>query len=117
MLKFLPIKKINFKFQNIETEIQNQNDELFEKYADEIMYLLEKSDKEILIIEDLDRFEQLNIYKKLRELNTKINNKLKNKYSLSKKGENYRYELTEKLLEKKKNELQALEQEYRNEKR
>ena len=46
-----------------------------------------------------------------------INNKLKNKYSLSKKGENYRYELTEKLLEKKKNELQALQQEYRNEKR
>ncbi len=46
-----------------------------------------------------------------------INNKLKNKYSLSKKGENYRYEFTEKLLEKKKNELQALEQEYRNEKR
>ena len=78
MLKFLPIKKINFKFQNIETEIQNQNDELFEKYADEIMYLLEKSDKEILIIEDLDRFEQLNIFEKLRELNTKINNKLKN---------------------------------------
>lgn len=77
MLKFLPIKKINFKFQNIETEIQNQNDELFEKYADEIIYILEKSNKEILIIEDLDRFEQLNIFEKLRELNTKINNKLK----------------------------------------
>lgn len=46
-----------------------------------------------------------------------INNKLKNKYSLSKKGEEYRYELTEKFLEKKKNELQALEQEFRNEKR
>lgn len=46
-----------------------------------------------------------------------INNKLKNKYSLTKLGENYRYELTEKILEKKKLELEELEKEYKNEKR
>lgn len=78
-LKYLPLKKMNLKFQNIETEIHNQNDELFEKYADEIIYLLEKSNKEILIIEDLDRFNQINIFEKLRELNIKVNNKLSEK--------------------------------------
>lgn len=79
ILKYLPIKKMSFKFQNIETEIHNQNDELFEKYADEIIYILEKSNKEILIIEDLDRFNQIDIFEKLRELNIKINNKLKDR--------------------------------------
>lgn len=77
-LNYMPIKKLNFKIKNIETEIHNQNDELFEKYADEIVYLLEKSGKEILIIEDLDRFEYLHIFEKLRELNIKLNNKLHN---------------------------------------
>lgn len=76
LLKYVPIKKLNFKFQNIEAEINKKNDELFEKYADEIVYLLEKSGKEILVIEDLDRFEQLKIFEKLRELNIKVNDKL-----------------------------------------
>lgn len=56
----------------------------FEKYADEIVYLLKKSGKEILVIEDLDRFKQLKIFEKLRELNIKVNDKLNssNKKSL-----------------------------------
>ncbi|MDR7696547.1 hypothetical protein [Lactococcus lactis] len=76
LLKYVPIKKLNLKFKNIEAEINEKNDELFEQYADEIVYLLEKSGKEILVIEDLDRFEQLKIFEKLRELNIKVNNKL-----------------------------------------
>ncbi|MDG4984788.1 hypothetical protein OGZ51_11595 [Lactococcus lactis] len=85
LLKYVPIKKINLKFQNVEAEINKKNDELFEKYADEIVYLLEKSGKEILVIEDLDRFKQLKIFEKLRELNVKVNDKLnssnKNKFT------------------------------------
>lgn len=76
LLKYVPIKKLNLKFQNVEAEINKKNDELFEQYADEIVYLLEKSGKEILVIEDLDRFEQLKIFEKLRELNIKVNDKL-----------------------------------------
>lgn len=85
LLKYVPIKKLNIKFQNVEAEINKQDDELFEKYADEIVYLLEKSGKEILVIEDLDRFKQLKIFEKLRELNIKVNDKLnssnKNKFT------------------------------------
>lgn len=79
LLSFIAIRKVNFKFHNLETEIQNQDEELFEKYADEIVYLLEKSGKRILVIEDLDRFECLDIFEKLRELNIKINNKLESR--------------------------------------
>ena len=46
-----------------------------------------------------------------------VKNKLKNKYSLTKKGEEHKYELTEKLLDKKRRELETLEKEYQNEKR
>ncbi|MBK0082593.1 hypothetical protein IAE51_01475 [Lactococcus sp. S64] len=76
ILKYVPIKKLNLKFQNVEAEINKKDDELFEKYADEIVYLLKKSGKEILVIEDLDRFKQLKIFEKLRELNIKVNDKL-----------------------------------------
>ena len=79
LLKYLPIKKINFKHSNLELEISKQNDELFEKYSDEIIYILEKSKKNILIIEDLDRFNQLKIFEKLRELNIKLNNIFKDR--------------------------------------
>lgn len=63
--------KLNFK--NIETEIDMSRDDLFEKYTDEIIYLFKQSGKRILIIEDLDRFNNLDIFEKLRELNIKLN--------------------------------------------
>lgn len=77
-LKYIPIKKLSLKLKNIEAEINQENDELFEQYADEIVYLLEKSGKEVLIIEDLDRLGQIKIFEKLRELNIKVNDKFRN---------------------------------------
>lgn len=76
----------NFEFRNlkislkqVETEINMKRDDLFERYTDEIVYLFEQSGKSILIIEDLDRFKDLSIFEKLRELNTKLNSNLKGK--------------------------------------
>lgn len=76
----------NFEFRNlkislkqVETEINMRRDDLFERYTDEIVYLFEQSGKSILIIEDLDRFKDLSIFEKLRELNTKLNSNLKDK--------------------------------------
>lgn len=76
----IELSKFKLSFKNIETEIDTSNDNLFEKYIDEIIYLFEKSDKSILIIEDLDRFNDLSIFEKLRELNTKLNYKNKKKH-------------------------------------
>ncbi|MGX4593408.1 YobI family P-loop NTPase [Leuconostoc sp. JNUCC 76] len=76
----------NFEFRNlkisikqVETEINMKRDDLFERYTDEIVYLFEQSGKSILIIEDLDRFKDLSIFEKLRELNTKLNSNLNDK--------------------------------------
>lgn len=65
--------KFKLVFKNIETDIDTTNDDLFEKHIDEIIYLFNKSGKSILIIEDLDRFNNLEIFEKLRELNIKLN--------------------------------------------
>ncbi|QIL50620.1 hypothetical protein G7084_04415 [Weissella coleopterorum] len=69
----IEFNKLKLSFHQVETEIKVTQDDLFETYTDEIIYLFEKSKKSVLIIEDLDRFENLVIFEKLRELNNKLN--------------------------------------------
>ena len=45
----------------------------FDQYLDEIVYFLEASDRDILIFEDLDRFNDSHIFETLRALNTLLN--------------------------------------------
>ena len=45
----------------------------FDKYLDEIVYFFLNTDKRIVILEDLDRFETPEIFDSLRELNSIIN--------------------------------------------
>lgn len=66
-------RNLKISLKQVETEINMKRDDLFEKYTDEIVYLFTQSGKSILIIEDLDRFKDLSIFEKLRELNTKLN--------------------------------------------
>lgn len=72
-LSKVEFSRIKFSWKNVETDIDMSRDDLFEKYTDEIIYLFQNSGKRILIIEDLDRFDDLTIFEKLRELNTKLN--------------------------------------------
>ncbi|MBO4509336.1 MAG: hypothetical protein J5747_11975, partial [Spirochaetaceae bacterium] len=51
-------------------------------YLDEILYFFEVSGYEVVFIEDLDRFEQSDIFVKLRELNRLINNSKKVKQNV-----------------------------------
>lgn len=47
--------------------------DIFDKYVDEIVYLLEKERTRYVVFEDLDRASDWRIYYELRELNTLIN--------------------------------------------
>lgn len=85
LLKFIQnfdIRRLKFGFNNIEADINYENDDFFEEYIDEIIYLFTsvESDKDseksyILIIEDLDRFDNTEIFRKLKDLNIKLNQK------------------------------------------
>lgn len=78
ILWFLIVKfkvvKVNV-FEKAEmTEKATTDSSVFNKNLDEILYFFETSKYDIVFIEDLDRFENAEIFIKLRELNTLLNN-------------------------------------------
>lgn len=69
------LKELKLKFQDTEITLNNEKSEsILNKHLDEILYFFERTKFDIIIIEDLDRFENSEIFIRLRELNTLINN-------------------------------------------
>lgn len=67
-------KKI--KFQGNEIEIFEQSeDSYFDKYLNEVLYLFENANAEVIVFEDMDRYNTNQIFQRLREVNTLINNR------------------------------------------
>ena len=64
------LNKLNLKSGEIEIV---KNTSIFNKHLDEILYFFEKTDYNVVILEDLDRFESTAIFLKLRELNLLLN--------------------------------------------
>lgn len=59
------------------TTLEKTNEDtqsVFDKYLDEILYFFEVTKYDVIVFEDLDRFENLDIYERLRELNLLVNN-------------------------------------------
>lgn len=50
----------------------------FDKYLDDVLYLLNESRADVIVFEDIDRFENNTIFAKIKELNVLVNNKRKN---------------------------------------
>lgn len=66
------INKVNIKG---ELELGSRIDKsVFNEYLEEIFYFFEKTKFNVVVIEDIDRFSTTEIFTKLRELNTLINN-------------------------------------------
>ena len=67
--------------QGTEIEIfENQDESFFDKYLNEVLYLFENSQTDVIVFEDMDRFEINQIFERLREVNTLVNIQLaKNK--------------------------------------
>ena len=69
-----------FKFQKInskgEVELNREVDDssILNRNLDEIIYFFEKTNFNVVIIEDLDRFKEPEIFTKLREINLLLNN-------------------------------------------
>ncbi|MGY5848494.1 YobI family P-loop NTPase [Salegentibacter sp. HM20] len=66
------------KFQNAEIEIvESPNKSILNHHLDEILYFFSVTPYNIVIIEDLDRFQETEIFTKLREINLLLNNSKK----------------------------------------
>ena len=73
IIKMKTLKSIKFGEINFEKNTSDQIS-IFNQYLDEIIYFFRENKFKILIIEDLDRFDNLAIFSKLQELNTLLNN-------------------------------------------
>ncbi len=67
------LNKLNFKSGDVELTPQNDTS-ILNKNIDEILYFFESTDYNVVVIEDLDRFNNPEIFTKLREINNLINN-------------------------------------------
>jgi hypothetical protein len=54
--------------------LTDKSESYFDKYLDEIVYFFEATEYDIVIFEDIDRFNDPYIFETLRELNTLLNN-------------------------------------------
>lgn len=68
------LAKLSFQDAEIEFEGKNNEESLLNKYLDELLYFFEVTEYNVVVIEDLDRFKNTEIFIKLRELNTLLNN-------------------------------------------
>ncbi|OQD59867.1 hypothetical protein MBBAR_1c02770 [Methanobrevibacter arboriphilus JCM 13429 = DSM 1125] len=69
----LKVNKLNIS--NVEIEISDEiNKSVLNHNLDEILYFFEATGHNVVIIEDLDRFQETEIFTKLREINLLINN-------------------------------------------
>lgn len=65
------IKKISLT--KLEVEAGGEQQSILSQFLDEILYFFEETDTNLVIFEDIDRFDDPNIFIKLREINTIIN--------------------------------------------
>jgi hypothetical protein len=64
----------------VEIEIfEDSNESYFDKYLNEVLYLFEKADAEVIVFEDIDRYDSNSIFERLHEINTLVNNGRKDK--------------------------------------
>lgn len=63
----------SFKFLNTEINIQPENQTPYERCIDELVYLLKAAKVDVVVFEDLDRFDNLPIFQKMRSLNELVN--------------------------------------------
>jgi energy-coupling factor transporter ATP-binding protein EcfA2 len=67
------LKKLNISSGEIEID-PNSEASILNKYLDELVYFFSATKFNVVLIEDMDRFNDSEIFTKLRELNTLLNN-------------------------------------------
>lgn len=69
----IKISKINFKGAEANFDEDFEEETILDRDIKEIVYLLRSSETKVVVIEDLDRYDNINVFTKLRELNFLVN--------------------------------------------
>lgn len=65
-------RKISLQGNDIEI-FEETDDSYFDKYLNEVLYLFENVEADVIVFEDMDRFNVSLIFQRLREINTLVN--------------------------------------------
>lgn len=65
-------RKLSLQGNEIEI-FEESDDSYFDKYLNEVLYLFENADADVIVFEDMDRFNANRIFERLREVNTLVN--------------------------------------------
>lgn len=79
------LKTISIKSKNIESNIEvfsESKDSYFDKYLDDVIYLFDRSKADVIVFEDIDRFDSNEIFSKLKEINSLVNNRKKSRQNI-----------------------------------
>lgn len=93
-------KRITIKGSEVEL-FGKSEDLVFDKHLGEIIYLLKQSKAEIVVFEDIDRFNNNQIFARLREINSMINKSFIGEKSKEKKVIKFVYLLRDDMFESK----------------
>lgn len=70
------IRKISFQGNEIDIGKEPKSS-FFDKYLNEVLYVFSEVDEQAIVFEDIDRFNDIALFERLREINTLINAKRK----------------------------------------
>ena len=66
------IRKVNIADNEIEL-FDKQDESLFDRYLDEVLYIFRSANVDVIVFEDIDRYESTHIFQQLREINRLVN--------------------------------------------
>ncbi len=68
------LRKVNLKGTNLDIELfGGENDSYFDRYLNEVLYLFDHVEADAVVFEDIDRYDKNQIFERLREINTLVN--------------------------------------------
>lgn len=77
------IQKISVKGNEIEV-LKESKESYFDKYLNDVIYLFENASADVIVFEDIDRYNNSKIFEKLKEINTLVNKRNGRKWTQSK---------------------------------
>lgn len=77
LFKNVSLSKLKIRGAEIDlfNKSNNDDDSIFDKYIGEIVYLIDKSKADVIIFEDIDRFDSIQVLQRIREISQILNNR------------------------------------------